>query len=78
MIIRLWAVYSGKYFYIWISVVIVLLVIVILLIAKYIYNKKTNKAGGNDRKNLILRICLYVVLGVLLFVLSPLIFSAFI
>ena len=65
------------YLSIWIAVVVVLLIVIVLLLAKYFRYKKTNATDNNDRRNITLRICLYIVLGLLLFVLSPLILSAF-
>ena len=61
------------YIYIWIAVAIVILAVFIALLAKYFSKKKTGKVENDDRKKLILRICMYVVLGLLIFVLSPLI-----
>ena len=38
---------------------------------------KNNKIQGDDIKNTLLRICIYLVLGVLLLILLPVIFGAF-
>ena len=65
------------YIYLWVAVVIFFLIVLVWLIAKYIHEKKNNKVENNDRRKIILRICLYLVLGVLIFVLSPLILWIF-
>ena len=65
------------FLYVWFAIVIVLIVIIVLLLVKYFHDKKTNKTENNDRKNVALRICIYVFLALLLFVLSPLILGAF-
>ena len=65
------------YIYLWIAVVIILLVIFISLIVKYMHNKKINGVEHDEKKGMILRICIYLVLGVLIFILSPLILGAF-
>ena len=65
------------YIYLWIAVVILFLVIFISLITKYIHDKKINKVENDDKKRIIMRICIYLVLGLLIFILSPLILSPF-
>ena len=65
------------YIFIWIALSVVFLVIFISLIAKYFYDVKNNKIQGDDIKNTLLRICIYLVLGVLLLILLPVIFGAF-
>ena len=60
------------YVSIWIALVIILSVIIFLLVVKYIHDKKNNMAENNDKKEMILRICIYLVLGVLVFLLFPL------
>ena len=65
------------YIFIWIALLVVFLVIFISLIAKYFYDVKNNKIQSDDIKNTLLRICIYLVLGVLLLILLPVIFGAF-
>ena len=65
------------YIYLWIAVVILFLVILISLITKYLHDKKNNKVENDDKKRIIMRICIYLVLGFLIFILSPLILSPF-
>ena len=65
------------YIYLWIAVVILFLVIFISLITKYLHDKKINKVENDDKKRIIMRICIYLVLGLLIFILSPLILSPF-
>ncbi len=65
------------YIFIWIALSVVFLVIFISLIAKYFYDVKNNKIQGDDIKRTLLRICIYLVLGVLLLILLPVIFGAF-
>ena len=65
------------YIYTWIALVLFFLVGFIILIVKYFQDKKINKAENNDKKSMGLRICIYLILGVLLFILSPLILGAF-
>ena len=65
------------YLYLWIAVVILFLVIFISLITKYLHDKKINKVENDDKKRIIMRICIYLVLGFLIFILSPLILSPF-
>ena len=65
------------YIYIWIAIVIIFLIIFISLITKYIHDKKINKVENDDKKRIIMRICIYLVLGLLIFILSPLILSPF-
>ena len=65
------------YIFIWIALLVVFLVIFISLIAKYFYDVKNNKIQGDDIKRTLLRICIYLVLGVLLLILLPVIFGAF-
>ena len=65
------------YIFIWIALLVVFLVIFISLIAKYFYDVKNNKIQGDGIKNTLLRICIYLVLGVLLLILLPVIFGAF-
>ena len=65
------------YIYLWIAVVILFLVIFISLITKYLHDKKINKVENDDKKRIIMRICIYLVLGFLIFILSPLILSPF-
>ena len=65
------------YLYLWIAVVILFLVIFISLITKYLHDKKINKVENDDKKRIIMRICIYLVLGLLIFILSPLILSPF-
>ena len=65
------------YIYLWIAVVILFLVIFISLITKYLHDKKNNKVENDDKKRIIMRICIYLVLGLLIFILSPLILSPF-
>lgn len=65
------------YIFIWIALSVVFLVIFISLIAKYFYDVKNNKIQGDDIKRTLLRIFIYLVLGVLLLILLPVIFGAF-
>ena len=65
------------YIFIWIALLVVFLVIFISLIAKYFYDVKNNKIQDDDIKRTLLRICIYLVLGVLLLILLPVIFGAF-
>ena len=65
------------YIYLWIAVVILFFVIFISLITKYLHDKKINKVENDDKKRIIMRICIYLVLGFLIFILSPLILSPF-
>ena len=65
------------YIYLWIAVVILFLIIFISLITKYLHDKKINKVENDDKKRIIMRICIYLVLGFLIFILSPLILSPF-
>ena len=65
------------YIYLWGAVVIIFLIIFISLITKYFHDKKINKVENNDKNRIILRICIYLVLGLLIFILSPLILSPF-
>ena len=65
------------YMYIWIAVAIVILGVLIALIVKYIHDKKNNEIENKNKRNVIMRIIIYMVLGLLLFVLSPFIISIF-
>ncbi len=65
------------YIFIWFALLIIFLIVFISLIVKYFYDVKNNKIQGDDIKNTLLRICIYLVLGVLLLILMPVIFGTF-
>ena len=65
------------YIYIWIAVVIIITVVLLALISKYKQYKKNDKTEADDRNRMIFRICIYLVLGILIFAFSPLILGLF-